>query len=111
MKASRILFIILLFAIQNVIAQERKLDTQTSQARIITNLDVKFYANSTQEVLIFQSDDSIEMITFFDKQGNIVLQQAPTNNQIAINALKPGFYLLCTYCNGTNIKRGILKKV
>ena len=108
MKTTIILFALLLLSTQNLVAQEREqLDTKTT---IITSLSVETNSDSTDGILKIKSPQQIDMVVFTNKQGKKVLKEVPQNNQIALQRLKPGFYLLCAYCNGVKVKKGMLKK-
>jgi len=108
MRLSTILFLLLVSVANYLVAQEQ--DPITLKVNVITNLGVKDTTNLEDGLFKIQSDQNIDMVIFSDKQGKIVLKEIPQNNQIAISALKPGFYLLCAYCKGVKIKKGILKK-
>jgi hypothetical protein len=112
MKTSSLIFFIFLLGIQGLLAQDFKQDIPTN---IITSLDnckdTNFSTNSIFNILRFESNQNIDMIMLFDKQGDIVLQKIPENNQIALSSLKSGFYLLCVYCKGIKVRKGILRKV
>lgn len=108
MKTSSLLFVFLFIAIQNLVAQEQK--STASEATIITSLNEKSTSDYNDGFLKIKSEQNIDMVTFTDKQGKVVLKEIPQNNQIATHLLKPGFYLLCAYSNGVKIKKGMLKK-
>ncbi len=112
MKTLSILFVIFFLGTQSLTAQEQK---QQIKSNIITSLDniddARFNPNPVFNTLKFNSNQTIDMISLYDNNGMIVLQQVPKDNQIALNTLKPGFYLICAYCNGKRVKKGILRKV
>lgn len=105
MKSKCILLLSVILGTQSLIAQEVRDCNKKSKS--VVNFAQCVVAN----VLEINSEHTIDLVTLTDKKGRIVFQTKPVNNQISINTLELGFYLLCAYCNGVKVKKGIIKKV
>lgn len=74
-------------------------------------IDIKLFPNPAQDVLHIESNHVIDLIKLYNRQGEVVFQTIPRDNQITLTSLTSGFYLFCAYINGVKVKKGILKKV
>ncbi len=86
-------------------AQERSLSHSKPEVR------VKLFPNPVRNQLHFESDSTIEQVCLYNKQGVLVYQLHPMNNEISVAEIPSGFYLFCAYTGGKRVKKGILKKI
>jgi len=110
MKTIILLLNISLIGIQSVAAQTK--ESEKINVKINNEfVDLKLYPNPVEDVLRLKSTKTIDFIRLFNKQGELVTQLTPENNEVALDEIQEGFYLVCIYIGNKEVKRRILKKM
>lgn len=109
MKTTLLFFLLSLLSIQGIYSQTDDANNKI----VITDKDIhiSLYPNPVENILFIKTTQPIECVRLYNKQGVIVLQSTPVDNQISLVNLESGFYLFCAYVGGVKVKKGILKKV
>jgi hypothetical protein len=70
---------------------------------------LSIYPNPAQNVLKFKTYKLIELITIYDIKGRRVLESTPLNNELSIENLDNGIYILDIKMDYQNVKYKIIK--
>lgn len=100
---------LLLVSIQSLSAQDN--DIEIIDLRIENNVDENIFPNFVSNVLKIKNNTTIDFIRLYNKQGDLVVQLIPVNNQVNLNAVQPGFYMAHAYKGGKEVDKSILKKI
>jgi len=110
MKTVFILLNISLIGIQSLCAQTDEVDKINVKINN-DNVDLTLYPNPVEDVLNLKTITSIDFIRLYNKEGQLVTQFFPVNNQIYLDDVEPGLYMACAYKDGRRVKKSILKKI
>ena len=109
MRKIFLLLVLSLIGIQNISAQT---SAPAKINPIITNnIDESLFPNVAGNVLKIKNDTTIDFVRLYNENGQLVVQLIPVQNQVDLNGVKPGFYMVHGYKEGKEVNKSILKKI
>lgn len=74
------------------------------------NSDVQIFPNPSKNVVRIKSNSKIEKIAIFDSLGKVILIQTQNNNEIDVETLSKGIYLIEVITENEKIHRKFIKE-
>lgn len=106
MKAIQIEFKLFLLSF-SIYSQNEQINTSQN---FENEIEFSIYPNPAKDIVYIKSNQKVEYIKLYNKQGKPVLKSYLKDNKINLSRLDDGYYLFCAYINGKRIKKGIIKK-